>query len=86
MTRYYFDVSDGVHRFDDASGMALASFEDVLTETESLLRLLAFEQLNNPVAKVLKALVRNDNGRNVYRGTVVAGRGRMLFSGRRVQF
>ncbi len=84
MPRYYFDVSDARTKFDDASGIVLEKLEDVSTEAESLLRLLAFEQMNNPVAKVLKTLVRNDDGRNVYRGTIVAGRGRMLFTGRRI--
>ncbi len=81
---FYFDVYDGTHEFTDAFGIALESLEDVPKEAESLLRLLAYEQKFNPVPKVLKTLVRNEEGHNIYRGTIVTGKGTILFSGYRV--
>ena len=84
MSVYFFDVDDGVHRFDDRAGINLARIEDVPQEAESLLRLLAFEHVQNEKVALFKAVVRNVDGKRVYRATIIAGQGRLVFTSTRM--
>ena len=83
MPVYFFDVGEGTRRFYDHAGITLRGIEDVPHETESLLRLLAYEHVDSAKPVVLKAVVRNADGRKVFRATVVAGHGGIVFTGMR---
>lgn len=81
MQLYFFDVHDGSQKFDDQSGMSLKGIEEVPAETESLLRLLVYEHINDAKPVVLKAAVRDAGGQKVFRATIVAGHGGVSFTG-----
>ena len=82
MQMYFFDVHDGMQKFVDQSGISLKGIEEVPAEAESLLRLLAYEhRVEDAHPIVLKAVVRNEQGRRVFRATIVAGHGGTVFTG-----
>ncbi len=81
MQLYFFNVHDGGRRFEDQSGIHLTSLEDVPSETESLLRLLAYEHIGDAKPVRLKAVVRTADGQKVFRATIVAGDGCITFNG-----
>lgn len=83
MQVYFFDVNDGMRKFEDQSGISLEGIEEIPTEAECLLRLLAYEHINDATPVVLKATVRDAGGQKVFRATIVAGHGGIVFTGLR---
>ncbi len=83
MHLYFFDVHDGGQKFEDQSGISLKGIEEVPAEAESLLRLLAYEHINDAKPVVLKAAVRDAGGQRIFRATIVAGYGGIIFTGLR---
>lgn len=81
MQLYFFDVHDGVRNFEDQSGISLEGIEEVPAEAKSLLRLLVYEHINDAKSVVLKAVVRDAGGQSVYRATIEAGHGGVIFTG-----
>ena len=84
MQMYFFDVHEGRRRFEDQSGISLKSLEEVPEEVESLLRLLSYEHIHSATPVMLKAVVRDSDGQKVFRATITAGRGGVIFSGLRI--
>ena len=78
---YYFDVHDGLQKFVDQSGISLKGIEEVPAEVEALLRLLAYEHTHDAKPIVIKATVRDGEGRKVFRATIVAGHGGIVVTG-----
>ena len=81
MQTYFFDVHDGMQRFEDQAGISLKGMEEVPAEAESLLRLLAYEHINGAKPIVIKATVRDGSGQKVFRATIEAGHGGVIFTG-----
>ena len=74
-------VHDGPRKFEDQAGISLKGIEEVPAEAEALLRLLAYEHINDAKPAVLQAMVRDASDQNVYRATIEAGHGSVIFTG-----
>ena len=70
MARYFFDTDDGDGRIRDERGIDLPSIDDVESTARDLLFDLGHAELLNGRDRVFTAIVRDEAGASVYRGSM----------------
>ena len=70
MPRYFFDTDDGERQIRDENGIDLPSMDDIGSMTRDLLFDLGHVEILNGRDRVFTALVRDERGMVVYRGSM----------------
>ena len=71
MPRYFFDTDNGERQFRDHAGIDLASADDIPSTTRDLLFDLGHAEILKGQDRVFIAVVRDERGATVYRGSMV---------------
>ena len=70
VARYFFDILDGERRVRDEVGLDLADEKVIAQTTFDLLLKLARDELNPNKSQHWMAIVRNETGHVIYRGSM----------------
>ena len=68
--RYFFDTDDGERQIQDKDGIELPTLDDIRATVRDLLFDLGHAELLNGQDRVFTALVRDERGMAVYRGSM----------------
>lgn len=70
MPRFFFDIDDGEHRFQDDEGVELTDEQEARTKAISVLPDIAREILPDDDRRVFVAKVRDATGRTIFMSTL----------------
>ncbi len=70
MPRYFFDTDDGERQIQDKDGIELPTLDNIHADVRDLLFDLGHVELLNGKDRVFTALVRDERGMLVYRGSM----------------